>query len=477
MPDKSLEEEIENRSLGGGDASETKAESILAPSDSEALPGITVKEVLRLALPAVAQLMLQSLVFLADRAMLGRYSTDSLASMQVSATFYWCLYSTVSAFSVGAIALVGRAVGARERRLAGAAVRGSLLLALGVGLAIALGSTLGLKPFLALFTFGSTGVLADADAYLDILLLAMPLQLLAIIAASVLQASGNTKIPFIVAIFANSINIFINYWLIFGNFGAPALGVKGAAIGSVVAIAINATILVAVLWRGTKALTLLGRGGELAALGRILRVSLPAFSEMLFRSICYMVYTAIIGSIGSVAMAAYEAIIGIEIVFVEMADGFGIAAAAIVSQQLGAHRPSSAAAGTRVAIAIAAASLSIGSLLFFLIPDKLLGIFSRDPEIIATGVPGLYVAAIAQPFMAVALVLTRALRGAGDTRSALYISVFGLFFIRILGTYFFSLVLDLGLIGVWLGSTLDWIVRSGLLLLVFWRGKWQTIRV
>ena len=340
-------------------------------------------------------------------------------------------------------------------------------------MAIAAASTFGIEPFLALFTFGDESVLADIDAYLDIVLLAMPLQLVSIIAASALQASGNTKIPFIVGLIANSVNIFINYWLIFGNFGAPALGVRGAAIGTIVAIAINAAMLVAILWRGTKTLTLLGRGGELAALGRILRVSTPAFGEMLFRSFGYLLYTAIIGKIGSVAMAAYEAAIGIEIILVETADGFGIATGAIVSQQLGAARPKSAAAGARVAIALAAAVLSLGGLLFFLIPEKLLGIFSQDPEIIAAAVPCLYIAALAQPFMAASLVLSRALRAAGDTRSAFYISLVGLFLIRIVGTYFFAFVLDFGLIGVWLGSTIDWIVRSGLLLLVFWRGKWR----
>ena len=478
MLDNASEADLKNRAEQSRDDRGTMAASRLAPENLEPEEpepdlGNTIAEVLQLACPAIAQLVLQSFVFFADRAMLGRYSTDSLASVLISSTFYWCLYSTISAFSVGAIALVGRAVGAQNRRLAAAATRGSLLLALGLGLAIALASTLGLEPFLALFTFGSQDVLADADAYLDIVLLAMPLQLVSIIAASVLQASGNTKIPFIVGVVANSINIFINYWLIFGNFGAPALGVRGAAIGSAVAIAINAAMLVAILWRGTKTLTLLGRGGELAALGRILRISAPAFSELLFRSLCYMVYTAMIGSIGSVAMAAYEATIGIEIICVETADGFGIATGAIVSQQLGAARPKSAAAGARVAVTLAAATLGIGSLLFVLMPEKWIGIFSQDPEIIAAGVPCLYIAAVAQPFMAASLVLSRALRGAGDTRSPFYISVVGLFLIRIIGTYFFAFVLDFGLIGVWLGSTIDWIVRSGFLLLVFWRGKWR----
>ena len=478
MLNQASEADLKNRADRGGDCSGTITESGLTPENPEPLPGITVPEVLKLAFPAIAQLVLQSLVFFADRAMLGRYSTDSLASIMVSATLHWCLYGTLSAFSVGAIALVGRAVGARNQPLAGAAARGSLLLALGLGLVIALASSsLGIEPLVALFTFGNQTVLADADAYLDILLLAMPLQLVAIIAASVLQASGNTKIPFIVAIFANSINILINYWLIFGHFGAPALGVRGAAIGSVVAIAINAAILVGILWRGTKTLTLVGRGGELAALARILRVSAPAFSEVLFRSFGTLIYTAMIGSIGSVAMATYEVVIGIEIISFEIAHGFGIATATIVSQYLGAGHPTSAADGAKVTAWIAVASLSIFSLTFLLIPDKLIGILSQDTDIIAAGVSCFYLAALEQPFIAASVVLEEALRGAGDTRSAFYISVVGWFFVRILATYLFAFVLDLGLIGVMLGSAVDWIVRVPLLLVVIRRGKWRDVVV
>ena len=482
MLDKTLEEEIEKNAEQSCDASEIKvgeikAENILAAEDSEALPGITVPEVLKLAFPAIAQFVLQSQVFFADSVMLGHYSTDTLASILVSATLYWCLYSTLSAFSIGAIALVGRAVGARDSLLAAAAARGSILLALGLGAIVALLSTLGIEPFLALFTLGSPSVLADADAYLDIMLLVMPLHMVAILAASVLQASGNTKIPFFVAVFGNIVNIFINYCLIFGKLGAPTLGIRGAAIGSVVAIAINAVTLVGILLRGTKNLSLLGWGGELAALGRVLRISGAAFSEILFRSIGYLAYTAMIGSISNVAMDAHEAVIGIEVFSFETANGFGIATAAIVSQYLGADRPQSAAAGAKLTAWVAVGTLSIGSLVFVLIPDKLVGIFSQDPEILAIGVPCFYILALAQPFMAASIVLEQTLRSAGDTRSAFYISIVGWFAVRIVSTYFFTFVWGFGLAGVWLGSTADWIVRTALLLIVFGRGKWQKVVV
>lgn len=439
--------------------------------------GAAAGAVLGLALPAIAQLLLQSLMFLADRVMLGHYATDALASMRIASPLHWCIYSTISAFSVGTVALVGRAMGAGNPQLAAAAARGSLGLALVLGAVISGFLQWQLAPLLSLFSFSSGAVVTAGGAYLAIIFSALPLQLLGIVSGAILQVSGDTKTPFVVAIVANSVNIFLNYCLIFGHFGAPALGVRGAAIGSAGAIAIDAIILFLILWRGTPVLSLRGWGSELPALGRILRIATPTFSERLFRSLGYLIFTGIIASLGNVAMASYEVTLGIEGICYEIAEGFGIATAAIVSRHLGAKNPATAAKSASIAVGLAVAALGIGSLIFFLFPEFILSLFSADKNIIAAAVPCLYIAAIAQPFMAASIVLEQALRGAGDTRTAFYISLTGWFIVRIVATYLFAIVWDLDLVGVWLGSTCDWIFRATILLLVFWRGKWQQVSI
>ncbi|MCT7989977.1 MATE family efflux transporter [Laspinema olomoucense] len=435
------------------------------------------RAVLQLATPAIAQLLLQALVFLADRAMLGHYSSTALASMRISGPLHWCLYSTVSAFSVGTIALVGRAVGAQDKSLSNATLRASLLLALGTGLAIALGSILGLNPLLAHLPFGSPEVQQAAQDYLQIIFLGMPLQLLSIVAAAALQASGNTQIPLFVGLVANGVNIFLNYCLIFGNWGAPHLGIAGAAIASVTAMAINTVILGIILYQGTRRLTLRDRGGELQALRRLFRVSVPTFNERLFRSLGYLGFSAAIATLGTEAMAAYEITLGIEEICYYIAEGFGIATAAIVAQQLGANRADQATSSSIIATGLAVCCLSLGSLLFLAIPEVLLGIFSKDTQIIAAAVPCLSVAAVAQPFMAMSMAIEQALRGAGNTKTAFYVSAIGWFGVRLLATYIFAFMLNWGLVGVWIGSTCDWMIRAMILAIVFWRGNWREVTV
>lgn len=435
------------------------------------------EEVLRLAMPAIAQLLLQSLVFLLDRIMLGHYSTTALASLRISSSLDWCISTTFSGASVGAIALMGRAVGANRPALAAAVVRGSWLFSLILGIAIAIFSWFALDNFLGWFPFGSVEVQTAAREYLRIVLAGMPLQLSSMMAAALLQGSGDTKTPFFVAAIANGVNFAINYCLIFGHFGLPELGVRGAAIGTVVAMGINAIVLGRILYRHLQTISPRRRGGELAALSRVLDLSAPIFSERLFRSLGYLGFTAILATLGDLAMATYEVIESIEVIQYQIAEGFGIATAAIVSQQLGAKCPKSAVVGGQVSLGLALAVLSVGSILFLLVPQEILEIFSQDPEIVAAGVPCLVIVAIAQPFMATSIVIEQVLRGAGDTRTAFYISLIGWFLVRIIATYIFVFICHLGLIGVWMGSTCDWMVRSGMLLWIFRRKRWQKIVV
>lgn len=435
------------------------------------------REVFLLAAPAIGQSFLQTLVVFVDRVMLGRYSAEALASMQINGALLWSITSTLSAFAVGSVALVGRGVGGRDRALAAAVTRASLLLAVGIGLLISLVGWFGLDSILGLFPTQDLGVKAAANAYLSIILLVMPMKLISIAAATNLQAAGNTRTPFFVALMSNAVNLGVNYCLIFGNLGAPTLGIQGAALGSATAIALNALILLVILSHPHKRLTFRGRGGEREALKRLLKVAAPAFLERFVQHLGFLGFVGFISALGGLAMAANQALDSIESICYLSADGFGIAAAAIVSQRLGANRPQEAAIGAKIATFYAIALLGFFACWFLLIPSQLLSIFSQNNDMMEIGIPCLYVAALAQPFMATSIVLGQALRGAGDTKTAFYVSLAGWFLVRLSATYLFAFVLDLGLLGVWLGSTCDWVVRCFTLMAIFFRGKWHKVAV
>jgi putative MATE family efflux protein len=438
------------------------------------------KQVWSLAWPAIAHMLLVTLVFLVNRALLGRYSATALASMQISGSLVWTIYSVFTASSAGTLAVVARSVGAGDREAAAKAARSSLLFALGLGLVVVVPILIANGALLrALFPRAGAEVIADSSAYLWIVLPFLPLAFLEAIAAASLQAAGDTRTPLYVATAGNLFHIVLSSVLIFGRFGMPELGVRGAAIGMAATMAIEGILLTAALLSKRSPLPLRRAPlrGSLSELARVLRVSAPAFAEKLFYQSGYMGFVAIIGLLGAAAMAANQALVSIEAICFLSADGFGIAAGAIIAQKLGAKKVSEASRSGLIAAAMAVLLLTSFGFLFAAAPRALMLSFTADAAIVDLGARSLFVAAVAQPFMAFATVIGMGLRGAGDTKTVLGVTLVCSLGVRLAATWFFAVTLGMGLFGVWLGSTADWVVRSILLGIAYARGGWRKVVV
>ena len=437
------------------------------------------REVWRLAWPAITHMLLVTLMFLVSRVMVGRYSATALASLQVSGTLVWSTYSIFTAFSAGTLAVVARSIGAGDRAAAAQASLSSLLFAALLGVLVTVPIWLANGSLLrALFPQASAEVLADAGAYLHIVLPCLPLSFVEAIAAATLQGAGNTRAPLYVATVGNVVNVVLSYLLIFGHFGFPELGVRGAAVGHAATLSLEGLLLLGVLLSKKSPLPLRERSaGDVEALRRMLRIAWPAFGEKVLYQAGYVGFTAVIGLLGTEAMAANQALLAVEAIGFLSAEGFGVAAAAVLAQKLGAQRADEA---TRVGWLAAGMSVALATMIglgFVVAPRLLMKGFSTDPAIIDIGAKSLYVGAFAQPFMAYAMVKSMALRGAGATRTVLLSTFVGALVVRLAASYLLAITFGLGLVGVWLGSTLDWMVRSMVLGTAYARGRWRTARV
>jgi Na+-driven multidrug efflux pump len=170
-----------------------------------------------------------------------------------------------------------------------------------------------------------------------------------------------------------------------------------------------------------------------------------------------------IASLGEASMAANQALISVESICFLSADGFGIAAAALVAQKLGAKAPDEARRAAWIATSYAVLTLTTFGILALCLRDGILPLFTKVAEVKAIGRDVFWVLVVAQPFMGASIVLAQAMRGAGRTREALVVSIIGALFVRLAATYAFGIALGFGLVGVWMGSTVDWLVRSVLL--------------
>lgn len=434
-----------------------------------------------LALPAVAHSLLQTMVFLADRLMLGHHSETALASMQAAGPVLWTVQSVFSAFNAGTLAVVGRSVGADDPAAATSALRGSLAIAVALGLVVGGAGLAGLDPLLAFMLGGPRGeVTTAAHSYLSILFAAMPLVFVGSATTYALQASGDTRTPFAIAAFTNVLNVALNTLLIFGLAGFPRLGATGAAIANASALGVEAILGLAALSRTGVSVSLRSRGAHVDALAgarRVLAVSWSAFGERAIYHAGYLVFVRFINGLGATAMAAHQALLSIESVSFLSADGFAVAAGATVSRSLGAEDVPRARRAAWIAAGLCASIAALFALVLAALPGPLIALFRNDPAMAAQGVPALRVGALAQAPMAVAIVLAQSLRAAGATREAFAVALVGSFAVRVAATWFFVVVLRLGLVGVWLGSTTDWYVRALVCAWRWTRGRWSRAKV
>jgi len=176
-------------------------------------------------------------------------------------------------------------------------------------------------------------------------------------------------------------------------------------------------------------------------------------------------------------MTTHQALIAIESFGFIGAYAFGVAASTMTAQKLGAKDPQQAEDAVRFSAKLGSIFLSGFGLILILFSHLLISLFSSDPQVITLGAQCMYVAAFAQPLMALTDVYAGALRGAGDTKTPMKVALVGPLLVRPILCYVLCFPLGLGLLGIWIGSTGDWIIRTIWLIKAFRKGDWKRISV
>lgn len=421
---------------------------------------VLAREVRNLALPAILHSLLQTLVFVVDRIMLGAHGEASLASMQLAGALEWSVMSVLAAFEVGTIARVGRHVGANEPALARRAAVISLALAVAIGSMLTIATPLVVVLLPRMAPNASPASVTEAQRYLSVTLAATPIAFVGMTAIATLQAGGDTRTPLAIGVFANIVHVGTNALLI------PRFGARGAGLSTATTFFIQAALATLALLSVARKVSLRGpraMGPLREEAAELARIAFPAFLERILYHVGVFGYVLMIASLGEASMAANQSLMSVESICFLSAEGFGIAAAALVAQKLGANQPEEARRAAWIATRYSVGVLSVLGVTVLALRDFILPVFAKDPHVIGIGRNVFWVLAFAQPFMGSSIVLAQSLRGAGRTREALLISIVGAVVVRLTATYVFGIALGFGLVGIWMGSTIDWMVRSALL--------------
>lgn len=274
---------------------------------------------------------------------------------------------------------------------------------------------------------------------------------------------------------ANLLNAAMNWLLVYGHWGFPALGVTGSAWATLIARIYMFGALLIAIWitdrsSGHESLWQVPRIIDTARLRQLLRLGLPAASQMLAEVGVFALATALAGTLDPISGASHQIALNLAGVAFMIPLGVGSAGAVRVGHAVGAGDSIRAAAAGWTAILLGVAFMLTSGALFVAIPRTLIGWFSSDPAVLSVGTSLLYLAAIFQLFDGIQGVITGTLRGIGDTRTPMIVNLGAHWFLGLPVSYTLCFIVGWGVWGLWVGLSLGLIV-TGVILLWAWTVK------
>ncbi len=452
-------------------------------TDSAAAPEARTslnRTILRLAMPAVVENLLQTVVFFADTLMIGWLrDPTALAAAGLAGTLLYLLHTLFNALAVSGAALVAQAWGARRperaREFGGQALLLSGLLSLAT-----MAVFLPLAPTYLRWMGAEPDVVAAGSRYIRIILAASLLGWPMQVANGIMRGAGDTRTPMWNTLAMNAWNIAANGVLIFGLGGFPALGLDGAAWGSMTARSLGGILALRALLRGHTRLSLPWRAVACwrpPILRTLVHLAIPTGIEGAVAQSGYLVFTRLVASLGTVSLAAHQIALRVESLSYMPSWGLAVAATTLVGQALGARDPDLAERALRRTLLFSLAFNGLLSLGFLAFARPLVSLFGSTPEVLALAAMALAIAAAEMPALGLEMILAGGLRGAGDTRSPMVVTLVGVLFLRIAVVYLLAIQMGWGLAGVWWGTAIDWNARALLMWILFRRGRWRERRL
>lgn len=435
-----------------------------------------IKEIFKISLPAVLDLLAQTLLSAIDMAMVGKKGPSAISAVALGNTAFNMIMPAFMSIAVGTIAILSRSYGSNNREEGLDSIVQSLILCIPLSIVITFAYMFWSEDIINLIARGDGLDIRSAINYHNIVSLGfMPLAFTTIFLAAY-RSIGKANIPMTINIISLFINVILNYLFIF-TFD---YGVEGAAAATsltrliVLLFFVYITFYtnrywVSMKWKQIKYNSIM--------LKRIIKTSVPAAIEQLSLRFGMLIFEIMVISLGNIAYAAHKIATVAESFSFNMGFAFSMAAAALVGQQLGANKPDKAETNGLIAMTLGIIVMSFMAILFFTIPDLIISIFTQEVETKKLATQALRIVGTCQPFLAISMIISGALRGAGDTKSVLLVTFLGIFVVRLVLTYLFLNVLQTGLAGAWWVMTIDLSIRSFLCYKIFRKGRWRYINV
>jgi MATE family, multidrug efflux pump len=434
-------------------------------------PESTSRRVWQLAWPTIISNLLFTTVGFMHIKIASPMGTNAVAAVTTGHRVFFLIQAIMMGLSVATTALVARSWGADDSRRAEMVTWTSLAVAIALGVVLGIPAIVIPEAVAGLFRLDAETT-ALAAKFIFWLGLFNAFSAINLVLSTALRATGDVITPLWFLFFSSLLNVVFGYLLASGAGFLPALGVGGISLGGSTAATIITLFFVLFWWKGRFQLKPVKRAKiNLPIAKQMWTIGLPSVLEQGFVQIAFLAFFAIVAQYGTTAYAAYG--IGISLVSfsIVIGFGFGIAAATLVGQQLGAGKPELAIKAGWRGLRMAIGAMVLFSILMAIYAEELASFMISDPEAIHLTAVFIYIIAICQPLMAVDFALAGALRGAGDTRFPLLATTGGILLGRLLPALLF-LKLDLSIYWILSVMIADYAIKAVLLLYRYRSHKW-----
>ncbi|MFW6018144.1 MAG: MATE family efflux transporter [Halapricum sp.] len=481
------------------------APSIPADDPSASITeGGLVRPLVRLAWPIIVIQLLQVTYNIADTLWLGRLSTDAVGAISLAFPLIFLLIAIAGGFTTAGAILVAQYTGAKGTRSAGLVTGQTVMFVSLLSVVIGVVGYFYTRPALELLPSDpetSAAVIPLAADYMEVIFLGIPLMFGFFVFSALMRGYGDTRTPMFVMVVSVGLNVVLDPFLIFGFQSNPlfswlgaggleatvygatgfsGLGIGGAALATILARGVATAIgLYLLFYTGIgPAVSLSHLRPDLSVIGDIIRLGTPSMIEQSASALAMITLTAIVVTFAPPVVAAYG--LGnrlISLVFLP-AMGLGRAIDTMVGQNLGADRADRAARATWLAAGTGAGVMLVVAVISVVFTEPIVSVFlgsgvENAAETIELGVEYVRIRSAEFAFIGVTQVIFGAFRGAGNTRTAMVLSIVTLWIGRVASIGLLVFVFDWGATGIWVGMALGNIVGAILAVPWFLRGTWK----
>src|SRR5579862_9571222 len=436
--------------------------------DPRLLEGSISRSLFLLAVPIMGANILQVAYQLVDAFWVGRLGADAVAAVSVTMPIMFLLVAAGMGFAIAGTTLIAQYTGARDHDMVDHVAAQTLLTILAVSIALgALGFVL--TPVILKAMGVSPAVYDGALSFMRVIFAALPFTFIYAMAQALMRGVGEVRAPLYIVASTVVVNFFLDPILIFGRYGAPAWGVTGAAIATLIAQAFAAAIALRLLFGGRYGIHIHWRdfAPDFAFVKRAFLLGYPASIEQSARGLGMTVLTFLIASFGTVVMASFGVASNVFNVVIIPAMGFSMATSTLVGQNIGAGNLARAEKVAKLSAAITFGVLTFFGILCFLFA----------PELVRLGAVYIRVVAWSFGFIGLQFALTGVLRAAGEMIPAMVIGLVSQWLLQIPLAFILSQHTPLGVTGIWWSTPIANVLAASVAGIWFLRGSWKTRRL